>query len=76
MPPGADGIATWSVGEVWAVIAGMGLPYNPAYNDLSAAGIEREQQRIGALPLSPGWILWQTWPELYRRLVGRYGERW
>lgn len=69
-------IATWAVQDVWAVIAGMGLPYNPAYDDLAAAGIKREQQRIGALPLSPGWILQQTWPQLHRRLIARYGERW
>lgn len=69
-------IARWSVDEVWAVIAGMGLPYNRAYDEMAAAGIPRDQQRIGALPLAPGWILQRTWPEMYRRLVERYGRRW
>lgn len=69
-------IARWSVDEVWAVIAGMGLPYNRAYDEMTEAGIEREKQRVGALPLAPGWILKQTWPEMYRRLIERYGERW
>lgn len=69
-------IARWTVDEVWAAIAGMGLPYNPGYDQMAAAGIERERQRIGALPLSPGWILERTWPQMWRDLRARYGERW
>lgn len=69
-------IARWSVDEVWAAIAGLGLSYHPAYDEMAAAGIERERQRIGALPLAPGWILQRTWPEMHRRLVERYGPRW
>lgn len=69
-------IARWLVDEVWAVIAGMGLPYNPAYDEMAAVGIRRDEQRIGALPLAPGWVLERVWPGMYRDLVGRYGPRW
>jgi len=69
-------IARWLVDEVWAVIAGMGLPYNPAYDEMAAVGIRRDEQRIGALPLAPGWVLERVWPGMFRELVGRYGARW
>lgn len=69
-------IARWLVDEVWAVIAGMGLPYNPAYDEMAAVGVRRDEQRIGALPLAPGWVLERVWPGMYRDLVGRYGPRW
>lgn len=69
-------IARWLVDEVWAVIAGMGLPYNPAYDEMAAVGIRRDEQRIGALPLAPGWVLERVWPGMYRGLVERYGPRW
>lgn len=69
-------LANWTVDEVWAAIAGMRLPYNPVYDQLAAAGIPRERRRIGPLPLSPGWILEWTWPQLWRDLRARYGERW
>ncbi len=58
------------------MIAGMGLPYNPVYDRLAEIGIERERQRVGPLPLTPGWILERGWPEMYRDLVARYGPRW
>lgn len=69
-------LAGWTVADVWAAIAGLGLPYNPVYDRLAAIGVEREMQRVGPLPLTPGWILAAGWPELYRRLVERYGRRW
>ena len=69
-------IVGWTADDVWAAIAGLGLPYNPVYDRLADAGVERKQQRVGPLPLSPGWILQRTWPEMYRRLVERYGRRW
>lgn len=69
-------LAGWQVDEVWAAIAGMGLPYNPVYDRLAEIGVPREQQRVGPLPLSPGWILKAGWPGMYRELVERYGPRW
>ena len=69
-------LAGWSTDEVWAAIAGLGLPYNPVYDRLAAIGVERELQRVGPLPLAPGWILQRGWPEMYRDLVARYGQRW
>lgn len=69
-------IARWSVDEVWAVIAGMELPYHPAYDEMAAARVEREKQRIGALGLAPGWLLERVWPQTYRGLIDRYGPRW
>lgn len=69
-------IVGWTVDEVWAGIAALGLPVNPVYEALASAGVERGLQRVGPLPLSPGWILQRTWPGLYRDLTDRYGERW
>lgn len=69
-------IVGWTVDDVWAAIAGLELPYNPAYDRFTAVGVPRTQQRVGPLPLSPGWILRAAWPDLSRRLVERYGPRW
>jgi 3'-phosphoadenosine 5'-phosphosulfate sulfotransferase (PAPS reductase)/FAD synthetase len=66
----------WTVDEVWAAIAGMGLPYNPVYDRLAEVGVPREMQRVGPLPLAPQWVLQRGWPEMLRRLEERYGHRW
>lgn len=68
-------IAGWSDDEVWAYIAGRGLPYNPVYDRLAAAGVERARQRVGPLPLSPGWVLRAAYPQLWRALTARYGAQ-
>lgn len=72
----ANPLAWWTVADVWAAIHALGLPYNPVYDRLSEIRVPREHQRVGPLPLSPGWILRDGWPGLYRRLVARYGMRW
>lgn len=69
-------IADWSVGDVWALIAGWDLPVNPVYDRLAAAGIERQMQRVGPLPLSPGWVLRAAYPQLWRALCERYGGQY
>jgi 3'-phosphoadenosine 5'-phosphosulfate sulfotransferase (PAPS reductase)/FAD synthetase len=69
-------LANWTVDEVWALIAGWRLPYNPAYDRLAEIGVEREAQRVGPLPLAVGWHLRAGWPEMWRRLNERYGNRW
>lgn len=69
-------LANWSVDDVWAYIANRTLPYNPVYDRLAAIGVPRAAQRVGPLPLTPGWILRAGWPDLFRRLVARYGQRW
>jgi 3'-phosphoadenosine 5'-phosphosulfate sulfotransferase (PAPS reductase)/FAD synthetase len=69
-------LASWTVDDVWALIAGWELPYSPAYDRLAAIGVPRDLQRIGPLPLSPGWVLHAGWPDVYQRLVARYGPRW
>ncbi len=66
----------WSVADVWAVIAGLGLPYNPVYDILASVGVPRNRQRVGPLPLTPGWHLKLGWHGLYERLTRRYGNRW
>lgn len=79
---GADGwvsirpLLWWSVADVWAAIAARELPYHPVYDTLARIGVPREAQRVGPLPLTPGWILRDGWPELHRRLIARYGARW
>lgn len=69
-------LSSWTVEDVWAMIAGMELAYNPVYDRLAGIGVIRDEQRVGPLPLSPGWHLRLGWPEMYRRLVARYGQRW
>lgn len=69
-------LSGWTGDEVWAAIAGLGLPYNPVYDRLAQIGVPRDRQRIGPLPLAEGWHLRLGWPDLYRRLIARYGQRW
>lgn len=66
----------WSVDDVWAFIAGNGLPYHPAYDAMSGAGVPRDKQRIGPLPLTPRWVLQAVDPTLPARLEARYGKHW
>lgn len=69
-------LAQWSGADVWAYIASRELPYNPVYDVLSRINCPREEQRVGPLPLSEGWMLQHGWPRLYRGLIARYGRRW
>lgn len=66
----------WTADDVWALIAGWRLPYNGAYDVMDAAGISRERQRVGPLPLTPRSILVECWPDLLGGLEKRYGKRW
>lgn len=66
----------WSADDVWALIAGWGLPYSPVYDRLTAIGIPRKQQRVGPLPLARREHLADGWPGLLRDLEARYGARW
>lgn len=66
----------WTEDDVWCAIAGLGLPYNLAYDRLAEIGVDRERQRIGPLPLTPRWVLAAGWPEVLARLEARYGARW
>lgn len=69
-------IATWTAEEVWAYIAGRDLPYSSVYDTLAAIGVPRPEQRVGPLPYAEGWHLKRGWPDTYRRLVDRYGQKW
>jgi 3'-phosphoadenosine 5'-phosphosulfate sulfotransferase (PAPS reductase)/FAD synthetase len=69
-------LAGWTTDDVWAAIHHLGLEANPVYDRLAAIEVPRDQQRVGPLPLSPGWIVKDGWPDLYRRLVTRYGNQW
>lgn len=69
-------LAWWTVDDVWALIAGWELPYNPTYDRLAELGLPREKQRVGPLPLSDGWVLKGGWPAMYERLIARYGRMW
>ena len=39
----------WSQEDVWAYIAGRGLPYNPIYDRMAQAGIPRAEWRVSTL---------------------------
>jgi phosphoadenosine phosphosulfate reductase len=69
-------ISGWSVYDVWAYIISNNLYYNPVYDRLALIGVELSKQRVGPLPLSPGGHLREAYPEIYRRLLSRYGNRW
>lgn len=66
----------WSEDDVWALIAGLRLKYNPAYDVMQQHDYPRHSQRVGPLPLARRWQLEQAWPELLDRLETRYGKRW
>lgn len=66
----------WSVDDVWAAIACLGLEPNPVYDRMAEVGVPRQDQRVGPLPLSNEGVLRACWPDLYGRLVERYGNRW
>jgi len=69
-------LSGWCVDDVWAYLAGRALTYNPAYDTLARLGVPRAEQRVGPLPLEPGWHLRDGWPDVWRRLNDRYGNRW
>jgi len=69
-------LAGWTVDDVWAAILSWGLPPNPVYAILAATGKNLREQRVGPLPLCNGGDLRAGWPEMYSRLVHRYGQHW
>lgn len=66
----------WTADDVWALIAGQGMPYNAAYDRMEACGIPRKRQRVGPMPLAPRSQLADGWPHTLARLESRYGKRW
>lgn len=66
----------WTEDDVWALIYGWKLAYNPAYDVMEAAGIHRRNQRVGPLPLAPRRHLEAAYPDLLARLEERYARRW
>lgn len=69
-------LAWWTLADIWAAIAEWGLPYSPVYDRLAASGVPRDLQRVGPLPLAPGWVFRSAWPDLHRRAIARYGDHW
>lgn len=73
-------IAWWSVMDVWAYITLHGIPYNTAYDRLSALGVPLEQQRIGPFAVERvlGYgqlsLLKRGWPELFNQFAAKYPE--
>ncbi len=66
----------WTEDDVWALIIGWGLPYNPAYDVLERICVVRERQRIGPMTMTPRAYLADGWPDTLERLEKRYGKRW
>lgn len=66
----------WTADDVWALIAGWQLPYPATYDTLTALDVPRKQQRVGPLPLARREHLEEGWPEMYDKLVRRYGDKW
>lgn len=77
-----DPLSGWRVddttgrADVWALIAGWELPYNPTYDVLASIGVPRRRQRVGPLPLSDETVLRCGWPDLHHALIERYGSKW
>ena len=66
----------WSWRDVWTYLLTHGLPYCAAYDRYMAIGMPPKSWRLGPVPLSSAETLSRGWPDLYRRLVSRYGARW
>lgn len=66
----------WSADDVWALIAGIRVPYNEAYDRMEESGIPRHRQRVGPMPLAPRQQLADGWPDILARLEARYQRRW
>jgi 3'-phosphoadenosine 5'-phosphosulfate sulfotransferase (PAPS reductase)/FAD synthetase len=66
----------WPTDYVYQYAEREGIVLNAAYATMQAAGVELERRRVGPLPLVPGDTLARGWPDLYDRLVDRYGNRW
>lgn len=70
----------WRVEDIWAYLLTQDVPYNRAYDRLSAIGVPRRQQRIGpfaverVISLGQLGILRQGWPDLFEEFARRYPE--
>jgi phosphoadenosine phosphosulfate reductase len=69
-------LADWTTDDVFALLAITGMPINPVYAILEAAGVSRGRSRVGPLPLTPRDHLVRGWDGLIDRLETRYGRRW
>lgn len=73
-------IGHWKTSDVWAYIAGNGIPYNQAYERLEEIGVPRDRQRIGPLAVERALgygqlaILKRGWPDVFNRFAERYPE--
>lgn len=71
-------LARWELADVWAYIASRGLKYHPAYDILSARGLDREMQRVsGAMgERGAGWgrheMLRMVDPDGYRKIRAEF----
>lgn len=66
----------WPTDYVYLHLKQEGVTLNPVYDRLQEIGVELERRRVGPLPLVPRDTLVNGWPDLYDRLVARYGDRW
>lgn len=66
----------WSVEDVWAYTRLHGLPVCGSYDVLERIGVPLKSRRVGPLPLAREYELREGWPQMYERLVARYGRRW
>lgn len=66
----------WTEDDVWAFLGPRGIPYNAAYDRMTAAGIPRKRQRVGPMVLTPRDIMDECWPAELAALEARYGRRW
>ena len=68
----------WPTDYVYRYLEREGIALNPVYDRLAerGMGVELERRRVGPLPLVPRDVLVNGWPDLYGRLVARYGPRW
>lgn len=68
----------WTEDDVWAFIAGRGLPYNPVYDRMAQVGIPRVEWRVSTLIGEAGVTLGRfarlrfLYPALYRQLVAEF----
>lgn len=77
--PSCCPILSWTANDIWAYIVNRNLDYNRAYDDMDAAGIPIDEQRVG--PYAPAGAyefalknIKQIWPEEFERFAAKYPE--
>ena len=65
----------WTCQDVWDYIEREGIVYCPTYDRMSKVGIHPLAARLHPIPLIDVEVLLRGWPDVYLRMLRRYGAR-